>query len=173
MTGLLELPDAVITDVINLISAQDWGSLSCGSKCLLDNVLEHTPAVTLRVDGSSSLSPLGPSVRSRPPHALQAAQRKSKSTLKLCLKIWGRSTQDEAVAAAMRLAERRTEKGTHSVACTSVCTLEIKVGILFGVTQNAAGQLEDAKPRTSICCRGVHMPGHRRHPSWSVEVAAG
>jgi hypothetical protein len=87
MNGFLELPDAAIADVIGLVSAHDLASLGSGSKCLLDKVLEHTPAITLRVDGSSKRLPWGPNARGRPPHAVQAAHRKSKSTLKLCLKI--------------------------------------------------------------------------------------
>jgi hypothetical protein len=167
LTRFLELPEAVIANVIGLVGAQDLGSLSSGSKCLLDKVLEHIPAITLRVDGTSDRSPWGPKARSRPPHAVQAAQRKSKSTLKLCLKIWGKTTKDQAVVAALKkLAERKTEGGTCFVPCTSLCTLEIQVGDMLRVSKNAAGQLKGAPNLGHACCRAVHMPGHRRHLSW-------
>jgi hypothetical protein len=118
-----------MSDIICLIGPKDMASLAIGSQALLSTVLEHTPAITLRIDGTSSQSPWGPLAgRSRLPHAVQAAQRKSQSTLRLCLRIHGKSTCDQAVAAALRkLGERATEGGQRWKSCTSVCALEIKV----------------------------------------------
>jgi hypothetical protein len=173
MAWLLELPGAVITNLLSLVSAQDLDSLSSGNKCLLDGVLQHTPAITLRVNGSAreDESPWGPLLRSRPPHALQAVHRKSKGALKLCLQIWGKSTQDQAVAAALeRLTEHITEEGTSLVECRSVCALEIKVSCR---EHRVLCNQQEAQPCSLDCCRAAHMRGRGRHQNWWVEVVTG
>jgi hypothetical protein len=86
----LDLPEVVIVDVFRMVSSQDLAVLSAGNKTLLDAVLEHTPAISLRSNGTSSRSPLGPFAQNRLPHAVQAAQRKSQSTLKLCCGFWAK-----------------------------------------------------------------------------------